>query len=162
MQFITVIIHENIFSSEIVHSFSLTLCLILYQSHPLLQIFETLLVQNFYKLRLKILVTVPRPTSHWPVRLQVVQHVHFLLWGLSIKANKKESAKILIHVKNNKICKDVWFRGPHHLTDTNRREINYLVNQRQIIKSIHVPMNRPPDWTVHINEQFISMDILYM
>lgn len=76
-----------------VHSFSLSLLYactvsIFSQTHPLLQIFETLLVQNFYKLRLKILVTIPRPTSHWAVRLQVVQHVHFLLWGLSIKANK--------------------------------------------------------------------------
>lgn len=56
-------------------------------THPLLQIFETLLVQNFNKLWLKILVTIPCPTGDWAVRLQVVQHVHFLLGSLSIKSN---------------------------------------------------------------------------
>lgn len=56
-------------------------------THPLLQIFETLLVQNFNKLWLKILVTIPCPTGDWAVRLQVVQHVHFLLRSLSIKSN---------------------------------------------------------------------------
>lgn len=70
-------------------------------THPLLQIFETLLVQNFNKLWLKILVTIPCPTGDWAVRLQVVQHVHFLLRSLSIKSINL-SARILLQVAKKK------------------------------------------------------------
>lgn len=87
-------------------------------THPLLQIFETLLVQNFNKLWLKILVTIPCPTGDWAVRLQVVQHVHFLLRSLSIKSNitcqqgfcfklpKKKTQK-------TRYCKNVCINGPY-------------------------------------------------
>lgn len=73
-------------------------------THPLLQIFETLLVQNFNKLWLKILVTIPCPTGDWAVRLQVVQHVHFLLRSLSIKSINL-SARILLQVAKKKTPK---------------------------------------------------------
>lgn len=74
-------------------------------THPLLQIFETLLVQNFNKLWLKILVTIPCPTGDWAVRLQVVQHVHFLLRSLSIKSINL-SARILLQVAKKKNPKE--------------------------------------------------------
>lgn len=74
-------------------------------THPLLQIFETLLVQNFNKLWLKILVTIPCPTGDWAVRLQVVQHVHFLLRSLSIKSINL-SARILLQVAKKKTPKE--------------------------------------------------------
>lgn len=87
-------------------------------THPLLQIFETLLVQNFNKLWLKILVTIPCPTGDWAVRLQVVQHVHFLLRSLSIKSINL-SARILLQVAKKKkpqktrYCKNVCINGPY-------------------------------------------------
>lgn len=86
-------------------------------THPLFQIFETLLVQNFNKLWLKILVTIPCPTSDWAVRLQVVQHVHFLLRSLSIKSINL-SARILLQVAKKKpqktrYCKNVCINGPY-------------------------------------------------
>lgn len=98
-------IHNNAWQHFLIRncSFLFTeLMLIFTWTHPLLQIFETLLVQNFNKLWLKILVTIPCPTGDWAVRLQVVQHVHFLLRSLSIKSINL-SARILLQVakKNN-------------------------------------------------------------
>lgn len=97
-------IHNNAWQHFLIRncSFLFTeLMLIFTWTHPLLQIFETLLVQNFNKLWLKILVTIPCPTGDWAVRLQVVQHVHFLLRSLSIKSINL-SARILLQVAKKK------------------------------------------------------------
>lgn len=87
-------IHNNAWQHFLIRNCSFLFTELMYSTvsiftwtHPLLQIFETLLVQNFNKLWLKILVTIPCPTGDWAVRLQVVQHVHFLLRSLSIKSN---------------------------------------------------------------------------
>lgn len=47
-----------------------------------LQELEALLVENFHKLGLEVLVAVPGAPRHRAVRLQVVQHVHLLLGRL--------------------------------------------------------------------------------
>ncbi len=49
------------------------------QSHLTLQELKALLVENLNKLRLKILIAIPGASCHRSVRLQVVQHVDFLL-----------------------------------------------------------------------------------
>lgn len=59
--------------SEVKHLFKLSF---LYLA---LQELEALLVENFNKLWLKVLVAVPGAPRHRAVRLQVVQHVHLLL-----------------------------------------------------------------------------------
>lgn len=114
-------IHNNAWQHFLIRncSFLFTeLMLIFTWTHPLLQIFETLLVQNFNKLWLKILVTIPCPTGDWAVRLQVVQHVHFLLRSLSIKSINL-SARILLQVakkkkpKKTRYCKNVCINGPY-------------------------------------------------
>lgn len=50
-----------------------------------LQELEALLVENIYKLRLKVLVAVPGAARHRSVRLQAVEHVDLLLRGLKKK-----------------------------------------------------------------------------
>lgn len=60
-----------------------------------LQELEALLVQDFDKLGLKVLVAVPGPAGHRAVWLQVVQHVHLLLRRLHTTNMNCETAKLV-------------------------------------------------------------------
>lgn len=62
---------------------------------------EALLVQDFHKLRLKVLVAVPGPARHRAVRLQVVQHVHLLLGRLHTTNMKREK---LFSPQDRRLC----------------------------------------------------------